>query len=291
MLRIAEALDYDRCKTLLQQIGSVEKINQNYLYLNDTRNGFTIVVEKNKKLVALSTFTIRRVSQKNKNYSFLYWENLIVDKNNRDGVAYLSIIGYVRKLLRRREFDDIYFVARRKEALKVHKAARFKKFGYFQLTIGSIKFNQKANCQNNLTYLDYDDFSSLFDSDNEENSKSVKKYIGLENSSNHEIQRWLFGKEGKIVLDEINKRIYFLRSLFKNKFLEINLVIPSCYKEKTPDLSEFCNGRITINLKIRRCANKQEGIQWYLPKLTYEALSFNEQKLLDNFEIWEHDAW
>jgi hypothetical protein len=291
VIRIAEPRDLEGCQNLLQQIGSRKNISQNHLYLNDTTNGFTLVVERDTKLVALSTFTIRKTYQKDKNYSFLYWENLIVDRLNRDGVAYLSIIGYVRKLLRRGEFDDIFFVARRKKALEAHKAARFKTFGYFHLMIKSINFNQKVNDQNRFSCLEYSDFSALFHTDETVHSKSVKEYVGLENSSNIEIQRWLFGKEGKIVLDDFNKRIYFLRSVIKNKFFEVNLFIPSAYTESIPNLSEFSASIVTINLKFTRCFEKRGGIPWYIPKMTYEALCLNEQKLLDDFEIWEHDAW
>lgn len=291
MIRVAAPRDFNGCQNLLKQTGSSEKINQDYLYLNDRTNGFTLVVEKDAKLVALSTFTIRRTYQNSKIHSFLYWENLIVDRFNRDGVAYLSIIGYVRKLLRRGEFDDIFFVARRKKALGAHKAARFKTFGYFQLVIESVRFNQNINYQTGLSYLNYRNFSKVFNTDYAGDSKSVKEYIGLENSSNIEIQRWLFGKEGKIILDDFNKRIYFLRSVFRNKFVEVNLCIPSGYTEIIPNLSEFCSSLITINLRIRRCLNKRDGVPWYLPKLNYEALCSKEKKLLNGFEIWEHDAW
>ena len=100
MIRVAKPRDFKGCQNLLTQIGGSEKINQDYLYLNDRTNGFTLVVEKDAKLVALSTFTIRRTYQNNKSHSFIYWENLIVDRFNQDGVAYLSIIGHIRKLIR-----------------------------------------------------------------------------------------------------------------------------------------------------------------------------------------------
>jgi len=291
MIRIAEPRDLEGCQNLLHQIGSREKISQDYLYLNDTANGFTLVVESETKLVAMSTFTIHKSYQNNQNYSFLYWENLIVDRFNRDGVAYLSIIGYVRKLLRRRQFDDIFFVARRKKALEAHKSARFKTFGYFYLMIGSINFKRKINYQSGFSCLEYSDFSTLFHTDETVHYKSVKEYAGLERSSNIEIHRWLFGKEGKIILDDRNKRLYFLRSVIKNNFFEVNIFIPSAYSENIPNLSEFSTAKVTINLKFTRCFEKIGGVLWYLPKVTYEALCLNEQKSLDDFQIWEHDAW
>ena len=291
MIRIAENRDLEGCQNLLQQIGSRENISQDYLYLNDTTNGFTLVVEKDTKLVAMSTFTIRKTYQNSHNYSFLYWENLIVDRVNRDGLAYLSIIGYLRKLLRLGEFDDIFFVTRRKKALEVHKAARFKTFGYFHLMIESINFNRKVDYQSSLLCLEYSDFSTKFHSEETVHSKSVKEYIGLESSSNIEIQRWLFGKKGKIILDDLNKKLYFLRNIIKNRIFEVNLFIPSTYTENIPNLSEFSAAIVTINLKFTRCFKKRGILPWYIPKVTYEALYLNKQKLLYDFEIWEHDAW
>jgi hypothetical protein len=291
MIRVAEPRDFKDCQKLLKQIRSSEQINQDYLYLNDRTNGFTLIVEKDAKLVALSTFTIRKTYENKKIHSFLYWENLIVDRFNRDGLAYLSIIGYVRKLLRSGEFDDIFCVVFRKKALAAHKAARFKTFGYFQLMIESVNFGRSDRYQTGLSCLNYRDFSKLFNSEQADHPKSLKQYVGLENASNIEIQRWLFGKEGKIILDDLNKRIYFLRSLFRNKFFEINLCVPSGYTETFPNLSEFCSSLISINLKIRRCTDKRHGVPWYLPKLTYEAIFLKEKKSLNSFEIWEHDAW
>lgn len=291
MIRVAEPQDFKNCQYLLKQIGSSEKIDPDYLYLNDRTNGFTLVVEKEAKLVALSTFTIRRTYKDKKLTSILYWENLIVDRLNQDGVAYLSIIGYVRKLLRRGEFDDIYCVVRRKKALAVHKAARFQTFGYFQLMIESISFSRNIRFKTGLKCLDYRDFSNLFSFVQSEQPKSLKQYIGLENVSNVEIQRWIFGKQGKIILDDVNKRIYFLRSLFRSKVIEVNLCVPSGYTETFPNLSEFCTSLISINLKVRRCADERDVLPWYLPKLSYEAISLKEKKSLNRFEIWEHDAW
>ena len=104
MIRFAEPKDFNDCQKLLKQMGSSETIDQDYLYLNDRTNGFTLVVEKETKLIALSTFTIRRTYQNRRVHSFLYWENLIVDRFNQDGVAYLSIIGHIRKLIRSGKF-------------------------------------------------------------------------------------------------------------------------------------------------------------------------------------------
>jgi hypothetical protein len=291
MIRIAEPGDLKEIQKLLQQIGGREKISQDYLYLNDKSNGFTLVVEKDTKLVAMSTFTIQKNYQDNQSRSFLYWENLIVDRSNRDGVAYLSIIGYVRKLLRHGKFDDVFFVARRKKALETHKSARFKTLGYFHLIIESISFSRKVNYQSGFSCLEYSDFSMLFHADDAVCSKNVKEYVGLESSSNIEIQRWLFGKEGKIVLDDFSKKLWFLRSLIKNKLFEVNLLIPSAYTEKIPNLSEFGTAIVTINLRFVRCFEKVVRAPWYMPKVTYEALCLNEKKSLYDFEIWEHDAW
>jgi hypothetical protein len=291
MIRIAEPQDLEDCQNLIKQIGNSEKVSQNYLYLNDRTHGFTVIVENKVKIIALSTFTIRRNNQKNRNYSFLYWENLIVDRSHRDGVAYLSIIGYVRKLVRRGEFDDIFFVARRKKALDAHRAARFKTFGYFQILIESIRLKRKSTYQHGLSNLEYSEFPKLFHTKNVQGSKCVTEYVGLENSSNIEIQRWLSRKEGKIIIDDFKKRIYFLRSVFKNKLLELNLLIPSGYTENFPNLSEFGSSLIIINLRIRRYLVDQDRMSRYLPTLRYEALCLKEQKSLGDFEIWEHDAW
>lgn len=291
MIRIAKPQDIKGCQNLLKQAGNSEHINQDYLYLQDQTNGFTLVVEKEDKLVALSTFTIRRTFEHSSIHSFLYWENLIVDRFNRDGVAYLSILGYVRQLLRSGKFDDIFCVVRRKKALAAHKAARFKTFGYFQLIIQSVNLNLNARYQTGLSCRNYKDFSKLFNPEDPKHPKSLQHYVGLENASNIQIQRWLLGKEGKIILDDLNKRIYFLRSLVRNKFFEVNLCIPSSYTENFPNLSAFSSSLISINLKIRRCSHKRHGVPWYFPKLTYEAIFLKQKKSLNSFEIWEHDAW
>ncbi len=291
MIRIAEPKDLGACQNLLQQIGLPRNIDKDYLYLNDTNNGFTILVERDNKVIAISTFTIRRNYKYKKNITSLYWENLFVDKSNRDGVAYLSIIGYIKKILRREEFDDIYFVVRRKVASDAHKALGFKTFGYFTLMIDSIKINQKAAQKIGYSCFEYSDFSTIFHTGGVSYHNDLKKYKGFEMTSSVEIQRWLRSKKGKVIIDNINKKIFFLRSIFKNKFFELNIFIPGFYTEKTVNLSEFNTSFITVNLRVKRHYEKLQKFSWYVPRLTYEALCLKEKKLLDDFEIWEHDAW
>lgn len=291
MIRIAEPKDHEACQSLLRQIGLRRNIDEEALYLQDKNNGFTILVEKKHKVIAISTFTIRRICKNKKTILFLYWENLVVDKFNRDGVAYLSIIGYIKKLLRREEFDDIYFVVRRKIASDAHKALGFKTFGYFTLMIDSVMIKRKTLQKTGYSCLDYGDFSTTFHNRGVSYYNSLKEYKGLEMASGIEIQRWLGNKKGKVIIDNFNKRIFFLRSIFKNKFFEFNIFIPSFYNENIVNLSEFNTSFITVTLRIKRHSEKLQKFKWYIPRLTYEALCLKEKKSLEDFEIWEHDAW
>ena len=61
MIRVAETQDFKNCQYLLKQIGSSEKIDPDYLYLNDRTHGFTLVVERDTKLVALSTWRVESI--------------------------------------------------------------------------------------------------------------------------------------------------------------------------------------------------------------------------------------
>ena len=98
-IKIAEPTDIKVCLKLLDQLDPTNKLTSNQLYLDDKKNGFTLLVKNNDRTIAISTFSIRKKKNEDSIIKALYWENLVVDKDNRDGVAYLEILGYLRKLI------------------------------------------------------------------------------------------------------------------------------------------------------------------------------------------------
>jgi len=291
MLRLAGPQDLENCKKLLIQFGKTNSVNHQDLYLDDKLNGFTVLVERDDIAIAMSTFTVRRNLCNKKETAILYWENLIVDKHNRDGMAYLLILNYVRKMVKKGEYDDIYFVARRKNALDVHKAAKFKTFGYFSVVVKNIAINKKLAHKSKLICIDYNDFSRAFNSRNQATFNGLSKYTNFKYTPIKMIERWLSGKVGRIIIDEKNKDIYFLRDLFKTRLFELIFFIPGSYSKDKIDLTEFNRAFITITLKIKRHNKKFDGAFRLMPRLVYEGLSLAGKKSLSNFEIWEHDAW
>ena len=291
MINIAGPQDFDSCIKLLRLLGPVKHITHDYLYLNNITNGFTVLVKRNDAVIAMSTFTIRRENKKEGGTAVLYWENLVVDKFHRDGIAYVLILGYLRKLIKRREFDDIYFIVRRKKALKVHKAAKFLTFGYLSVIMKRITFGIKVAPKSKFRSLSYQDFIKNINSMGQIFGRNLREYEGFEFREKKEIQRRLIGKNGNVIIDEKNMRIYFLRSIIRHPLIEVNLFIPSIYTSNVPDLSDFSKALFNVTLGVKRHKEKLNMLDWLLPRVTYEGLSLNGKKSISKFEIWEHDAW
>lgn len=291
MIRIAKSEDLKFCLELLSQLGSSTHYTSKYLYLDSNTNGFTILVEKQSKPIAISTFSIRKTKRASGLKDVLYWENLAVDKNHRDGLAYIKIVSFVRKLIKEKKFDDIYFVVRRKNALKIHKAANFKVFGYLHLTFHSIFFWKKSNIEKGNEIMTYKEFVNGIDNLKTFVGRSLSEFKGLEHITEEQLKRQVSIKNGRVIIDCKNKNILFLRNLFSNLFIEINLLVPGCYQQPISGLSLPRNALININLCLVKSITNKKRPNQFLNIFSYNALNLSGESSLESFQIWEHDAW
>ena len=222
MIKIADLTDVKVSFKLLAQMGPIKKLTANQLYLDDKKNGFTILVKNNDNTIAISTFSIRKKKYKNSIVKVLYWENLIVDKNKRDGVAYLEILGYLRKLIKSKEYEDIYFAIRRKKALAIHKAAKFRVIGYISLIFNSIRLQFRQILSEDIEILSYEEFYKHLQNSSSNKIFYLKNFKGFEEVAEHEISRQIYGKNGQVIVDKKNNRIQLVRTIFKSFLLQVN---------------------------------------------------------------------
>ena len=291
MIRIAKNEDLDSCLELLSQLRSISNVTAEYLYLDNNKDGFTILVEKEDKPIAISTFSIRQSQRRKDLIKVLYWENLVVDQHHRNGLAYIKIIGYIRELIKIKKFDDVYFVARRKKVLKLHKSSKIKVFGYLDLVLHSVLLKRKPNTKNITSYNSYSEFIKSIDFKNEFDDFGLNKFNGLENISENQLKRQLSNKIGRVLVDHKKRNILFLRSLYKNFLVEINLLVPGSFNQSIHNLKGFGSALITINLCLLKAPLNKKRSKKLLRFLTYEALNLSGEGSLESFQIWEHDAW
>lgn len=291
MIKVADIEDFAVCLKLLEQLGSTDHITAEYLYLDNPLEGFTVLVFREDTPVAMSTFSIRRKPGIAALHKYLYWENLIVDKHYRDGLAYLSIRGYIRKLIKLQKYDDVYFVVRRKHALQVHKSAKFKTFGYLHLVLHNVDVARKQPKQDNIEIMSYPEFCNQFCKNNRHDVLRIHSFNGFEYVSERELIRQLSSKRGTVLIDNQSKNVFFLRNLIKFMFVQVNLIIPGSYEQPIPDLAGVGGALININLCLLKFQSKQRSVRSLFSLLIYEALNLSGKASLKQFQIWEHDAW
>ena len=250
VIKVAEPNDTKDCLNLLAQLGPINKCTDKLLYLDNKENGFTLLVKSNNRTLAISTFSIRKKQNEILDLKVLYWENLVVDKNFRDGLAYIEILGYLKKLIKSKKYDDIYFVVRRKKATKTHKAARFKVIGNIYIILNSIRLQLRQRTSDNIEVLTYGDFSERLLNDLPKNTFSLKSFKGFDLVTKKELARQIFSKNGQVIIDKKNKKLQLVRTIFKSFFLQINLV----FKDDNFDISNELRCKrqpmITINLSF-----------------------------------------
>ena len=60
VIKIAEPIDIHACQRLLAQLKPNYSFTANQLYLNNKKNGFTLLVKNENAVIAVSTFSIRK---------------------------------------------------------------------------------------------------------------------------------------------------------------------------------------------------------------------------------------
>lgn len=290
MIRLATTDDFQACNQLLKELNPALEVDPEHLYLSDNSNGFTIVMLAGSQIIGMSTFSIRRKNYSNEMYRLLYWENLIVDKKYRDGTAYLALISYLRKLVKTNVYSDVYFLVRRKQVLDLHKKARFKNFGYVGLCFDGISIGYSIEKHNNVTTLSYEEFREKITSPQDKDKIALAKFRGFEGVSAMVIERQLKFKHGKVVLDHETRNVHFIRALFKNRLLSVNLIIPGHYTDNAKRVPIKSNSVLNINFRLVKSENESYTKGRFFI-LKYHALSFTQIVKFDSLEIWEHDAW
>lgn len=291
VIKIAEPTDIEVCLKLLVQLGPINKLTSNQLYLDDKKNGFTLLVKNNDRTIAISTFSIRKKKNEDSIIKVLYWENLVVDKDNRDGVAYLEILGYLRKLIKSKKYEDIYFAIRRKKALTTHKAAKFKVIGYISLIFNNIRLQFQQSLSDGSEVLTYKEFHNRLTSSSLNNTFYLKSFKDFDGVTEKEICRQIYGKNGQVIIDKENNQIQFVRTLFKSFLLQINLVLKDDDFDLSKKLECTKQSLVTINLTLVKSLNKNRSFSIHTPIMIYEILSLKKLVNVNTFRFWEHDAW
>tara|TARA_A100001011_G_scaffold397040_1_gene496801 strand:+ start:3592 stop:4494 length:903 start_codon:yes stop_codon:yes gene_type:complete len=291
VIKIADLTDVKVSFKLLAQMGPIKKLTANQLYLDDKKNGFTILVKNNDNTIAISTFSIRKKKYKNSIVKVLYWENLIVDKNKRDGVAYLEILGYLRKLIKSKEYEDIYFAIRRKKALAIHKAAKFRVIGYISLIFNSIRLQFRQILSEDIEILSYEEFYKHLQNSSSNKIFYLKNFKGFEEVAEHEISRQIYGKNGQVIVDKKNNRIQLVRTIFKSFLLQVNLILQDDDFDLSKKLKCTKQSLFTINFALVKSLHNKRYFSIHSPLMIYEILSLKKLINISNFQFWEHDAW
>jgi len=291
VIKIAEPTDIKVCLKLLDQLDPTNKLTSNQLYLDDKKNGFTLLVKNNDRTIAISTFSIRKKKNEDSIIKALYWENLVVDKDNRDGVAYLEILGYLRKLIKSNKYGDIYFAIHRKKASATHKAAKFKVIGYIGLVFDNIRLQFQKSLSDDSEVLTYKEFHNRLTKSYLDNTFYLKSFKDFDEVTEQEICRQIYGKNGQVIIDKRNNRIQLVRTLFKTFLLQINLVIKDNDFDLSKKLKCTKQSLVTINLTLVKSLNKNRSFSIHTPLMIYEILSLKKLININTFQFWEHDAW
>lgn len=289
MIKIASIDDFSSCLELLKKLGPIKHVTPEYLHLTNEDNGFSIIVESERKAIALSTFTIRECYKANKLNKILYWENLVVDEAHRDGIAYILIFAHLKKLLKKNVIDDVYFIVRRKNALKIHKSAKFKTFGYIGIIPKKLSIKYWKKVDKNIEYVEYSDLIETISKNATVLDLSLFK--GFEMSSLELFKRQINNKNGYVIFDHRKKRLSLIRSLVSNWLFEVNLLIPGDKIEYVPGSLVKRKSLFTLTFGFIDIEMKNKLWRAIFPRLVYEGLTLTGVKSLSDFQIWEHDAW
>jgi len=286
MVTVAKKKDLVSCQELLSQLSSSDKFSGEYLYIPETKNGFTVLVHKNNNPIGMSTFSLR-VKKINQRYiRALFWENLIVDKDVRDGQAYLELILFLRRLIRNDEFQEIYLIAHRQKALNAHKSASFKEIGYINILFSNFQLHIRQSVTKDIDVLTYQEFREEIQKKYSSKFFTIKKFLEDYELSYEQISRQLTGKNGLIFINYKEKNFVFARVLFQFLFLQINLILGD---RNDVNLLRYSKGfKLYINLVLKKSSTEERSL---LTLRRYSILSFCDSLNLDSVKFWENDAW
>ena len=291
MLRKATIHDFESCLKLLNLLDKKIKPLEADLFLRENSYGYTLVIEQEANVIGMSTFAQRHKVSNGLKINTLYWENLVVGKSSRDGTSYLQILGFLRKQIRLKNIDDVYFVARRRKALDVHKAARFKEVGKVGLFFERFQIKTFRKQQPTSTVVTYEDFVTKTNVSDELVCQIIDGIKGETRITYDVLKRQLRNKLGHIVIDHDSKQTFFIRSLYSNRLITINLFLFESRSSSKLDFSYINNSVFSLSFGLKFLKKNHHSKFFNGPILTYSLLSLAGLISEDNFEFWEHDAW
>lgn len=295
-IRVANHKDKKQIKSLLYERDKNKNFAFISLFLNNQKNGFTLLVEMKNELVALSTFSKRSLKLKNKKIRrYLYWENLFVKKRFRNGMAYLKIFFYIKEKINLGEFDGVYTASHRKGVPELHKSAGFKVISQLDLCLKKAFFSLQIY-ENNK---DEDLITNLSDISEKKLIQLCKIMNKNHNTDNLLVQwsketlaRQLFYNNGRktVILHEKNS-IFIFRIIKVAPLLNIifllygNSSIEHAVKKLKSNLSFGC-----YFVVLSENANQNKKSHFKIR--TYNLLSLKKGNNTDaiEFNFLEHDA-
>ena len=292
--------DFDKCLDLLRHRdgGRSSKATKAGLYLEDQKLGFTLITTENegKQVTGISTFSKRTIEPMDgvKQHS-LYWENLYVHSYYRDGAAYIKIFAYLRRLIKRKEISDIYFIVHRPQALKLHQKVGFKRIAPFYLCVKfsdiTLKFSDKVIDPSIAAVCDFNDFGKTLRTLSLDLQKDFLSSLETSSELNTDnIIRQLAGKRGLCLFANKGRRLLFVR-VYK-LFFGMHFYLPTSTALTTSDRlvikSVLPSG---INIGIRFCRGSYDQKKPMFILRTYHLLSYLGVVSSDRFNLLEHDAF
>lgn len=293
MMKIASLEDFENCFKLLEGFVSNKKnINPKKLYLNDQSDGFTVIIMQNQIPVAISTFSYRKKIINDRFVRLLYWENLFVHPKYRGGIYYLKIIGFLKNKIKSKEYNDIYFLVRRKEAIKTHRAMNFKTTFFVLLKFKNIYFNSKKIDGSHIK-INYHEFESFFSKLTAETQNKILTNLSTKSCwKASQLFRQLKNKNGFVIYDEINQTTTFIRNIFNIRWFSVNIIMNNGRNDNFFNKeSMFPNKGLSINFELCKTSLPLSFFEKYASLIKYEMMSLHGTVNLDNFQLVEHDAW
>lgn len=295
MLKIAQNEDLVKCQNLLGNLNpNLNNISSTALHLKSYKNGFTLLIEKNNKAIAISTFTIRKKKIDNIYLKMLYWENLYVEKSERNGLAYIQMLSFIKKRLQTKDFNDLYFIVRRKSVSKLHKIFKFKTIGFMMLRVKNIKFHLGSYLNHkNLRTLPYSKFKYFWKSlSNQDKKKYLENFMPYTKWNMYTILRQINNKKGFFIINDCEYKIQFISTYFQKWYVSINICLENSNQSDLMhnSLLTFQKG-IVINLYLLKLIRKPNLFIKLTSLANYEIMSYLGTIKSKFFYPFEHDAW
>lgn len=272
-------------KLLLERDGDSIKLNIiDYFYLDNAQNGFTLLVFNKKDIpIAISSFSIRLFKTNYSSKGSLYWENLFVSPSARNGLAYLTIVKYIKNLIKENKFSDIYFLVHKAKPILIHSKMGFKKIKTISLLFAGFKFktfNSKRFSNDFLVYK-FDEIEKMYSI--REMRESICKNI---NWTKESIKRQISYKDGIAVYSKINNEITMIS--YKKILPFVNIII-FLQGNSNNRLIHNIKNELPYGLNIFTTTKRGSYINFTIKKFFLFSLRNNIDS--NNFNLLEHDAF